>query len=73
MRRLAEEPSLFTELRDGALSSGREHSAEEAAARVECWLSQLAGIPLPASKSPLSHDAITPALPTAMRTEAHRP
>lgn len=72
MGRLAAEPSLFTELRDGALSTGREHSADEAAARVETWISQLAGVPLPSSKHQHEHDSIAPALPQDTTREESR-
>jgi len=46
IQRLALEPSLFTELRDGALQTGREHSAEVACERIERWISQASGCPL---------------------------
>ena len=51
MQRLATEPALFVELRDGALATGREHSLEQACERVERWISQVTHRPL-ASTSP---------------------
>lgn len=46
MERLAREPALFVELRDGALATGREHSLEQACERVERWISQVTHRPL---------------------------
>lgn len=48
MQRLVSEDSLFQELRDGALATGREHSADVACERVERWISQVSGRPLAA-------------------------
>ncbi|MBM3988155.1 MAG: glycosyltransferase family 4 protein [Planctomycetes bacterium] len=49
MLRLVTEDSLFLQLREGALSTGREHSADAACERVERWISQVSGRPLSTS------------------------
>ncbi|MBM3990196.1 MAG: glycosyltransferase family 4 protein [Planctomycetes bacterium] len=46
MLRLASDDSLFRQLREGALATGREHSADAACERVERWLSQVSCRPL---------------------------
>lgn len=73
MQRLATEPSLFLELRDGALATGREHSADEACERVERWISQVCGRPLAIPETLGELDAIPAALPRRTRTMEIKP
>ncbi|MFM7298995.1 MAG: glycosyltransferase, partial [Planctomycetota bacterium] len=63
MQRLVREDSLFLELRDGALATGREHSAEAACERIERWISNLSGCPLAAMGVHAQQDSVPAALP----------
>lgn len=52
MRALATDAALFHSLREGALETGREHSAEVWTGRFEAWIASLTGRGAPASALP---------------------
>jgi len=63
MQRLVREDSLFLELREGALATGREHAADAACERLERWISHLSGRPLAAIGVHAQQDSVPAPLP----------